>query len=77
MVEIHMKRRPVLPMVETELRNYRDGLPDAVDVDVAEMLEDIQAELRRLRDTLSAITARDAYSHDEVIAMARAALKLT
>lgn len=32
------------------------------------------AEIKRLRATLSVITARDCYSHDEVVAMARVAL---
>lgn len=37
--------------------------------------KDVADEIERLRAVLSVITARDAYSHDEVVAMARRALE--
>ena len=36
-----------------------------------------EAEIQRLRTTLSVISSRDCYSHDEVVSMARAALNKT
>ena len=43
----------------------------------ADLVEALQTENRRLRATLSAITATDCYSRDECTAMARAALRST